>query len=70
MVRIDRNTKLCSKDIQVRIKIAIDVLTRDSLDYIVKHNLVEKAALEKALCALSELVTTRTNQYMWDTKLH
>ena len=67
-MKIDRNARLCSRDVQIRIIRAIDVLTRDSLDYIIKHNLIEKAAVNDALKALSELVTGRTNQFMWSRK--
>ena len=65
-IMIDKNARLCSKDVQHRIKKALDVLTRDSLDYIVKHNPIEKMCVNEAIKALSELVTARTNQFMWD----
>lgn len=65
---IDRNARLCSREVQQHIRTAIDVLTRDSLDYIIKHNLIEKAAIDEAIKALSKLVTARTNQFMWDKR--
>jgi hypothetical protein len=67
-MRLDKNTRLCSKDVQSRLRVIVDVLTRDSLDYIIKHNLIERAAIERALTAASELVTNkRTCQLGIDT---
>jgi hypothetical protein len=67
-MRLDKNTRLCSKDVQSRVRVIVDVLTRDSLNYIIKHNMIESEAVDRALRAASELITNkRTCQLGIDT---
>lgn len=61
-MRIDRNARLCSKDVQRRLKSVKEVLTRESLHYCIRHNLIESSALDEALKSINELITDRTSQ--------
>lgn len=61
-MRIDRNARLCSKDIQSRVHTIREFLTRQSLHYCIGDNLIEVAALGKALKAVNDLCTRRTSQ--------
>lgn len=59
---IDKNSRLCSKDVQQKLLYALDKLNRVSLDYALRHNLVEKACIECARKAINDLITRRRYQ--------
>ena len=56
---IDKNARLCSKDVQHHIVSALDLIDSDSLRYIVSDNLIESARLDKAIKHLRQVVTNR-----------
>lgn len=59
MPKVDKNKRLCSKDVQSRVSKVLDVIDSESLTYAVLHNSIELWRLEHAIKVLKELVTNK-----------
>ena len=62
-MKIDQTLQLRSRTVQSRLNIVHDFLTRESLHYIVQHNMIESAALKRAQSAINDLINLRTGQW-------
>ncbi len=62
-MKIDQTLQLRSRTVQSRLKIVHDFLSRESLHYIVQHNMIEHEALHKAYNAINDLINLRTGQW-------
>ena len=61
-MKVDKNKRLCSKDVQKRIITALNVLDSESIHYIIRNNYIEQLRIDKAINALKDLRTNRSNQ--------
>lgn len=61
-MKVDKNKRLCSKDVQKRVLVALNVLDSESLRYIIRNNLIECLRVDKAINALRDIRTGRSNQ--------
>lgn len=59
MKSIDKNKRLCSKEVQSRIKRVLDIIDSESLLYSIMHNAIELWRLQSAIKTLKELRTNK-----------
>lgn len=64
-MKLDRNSRLCSKDVQRRVNRILDMIDSVSLRHILRHNFIEYNRVNEAVKLAQELTTGRTNQFQW-----
>jgi hypothetical protein len=56
---IDKNSKLCSKQVQRHITSALDIIDSVSLRVAIDHNPIEQIRIERAIHHLRQVVTNK-----------
>jgi len=64
--KIDKNARLCSKDIQRHIVTALDIIDSESIMIALSHNMIECIRLQSAISHLRPLVTNKRTCAIYD----